>query len=1206
MDRLDGSLLRKCWKIEKAGVALRYNQTLLTVIFLFVFTTLAAGTETEAVQQENRTVFLSATEFDYPPFSVTDGGEADGFSVELLKAVAEEMGMTVTFRIDQWTILKDELENGELDILPLVGYTAERDKVYDFTVPYIVMRGNIFVRTDYHEIKSQNDLFGKEILVLDGDNSQEWAWSIGLDSELTATSTYLEAFELLAGGEYDAVLAQGLVGEKIIQDNGLDSIAPVYVYEDSGVARRKLHLEGYEQKFCFAVAEGDKELLSRLNEGLAIVSANGTYDELYQKWFPFLLENTGLSTTEIVRYLTYLLIPLLVILISAYFFTTRRTIRSRTREILLEKERSEKFLKESVLAGKVFEASIENAPIPIMIHADDGTVLNISRTWTALTLYEKEDIPTIDDWLEKAYGHKKQSVKDVIAQSFTLRETQHNGEFEVTTKDGRKLIWDFYSMNIGTLPDGREIVISTATDVTKRNQMVQELKESEQRFRILHHASFGGIAIHDKGLILECNQGLSDITGYSVEELVGMDGLLLIAPDYRALVMEKIASGTEQVYEAYGIRKNQEIYPLKLEAKNMPYKGREVRAVEFRDITELKRIEQERTYHENRLSHMKDLLSYIVEYSNSGVAVHDKELNYVYVSNRYLQQYDIHENVIGRHHYEVFPDLPQKWRDVHQRTLKGEICSSEKDSYLREDGSLAWTRWECRPWFESEGEIGGIIVYTEVITDQVKLWEELEEKENNLRTAQEIAHVGSFEYDMVTERMTCSDEGLRICGITQKEFSGNSDALIQFIHPDERSYAREISIVAIQEKKIMQSEFRIIREDGEERIIDFRIGPKYDENGTCVRTTGTVQDITERKGIERELLYLSYHDHLTGLHNRRFFEEELAKHDTEDNLPLSVIMCDVNGLKLVNDSFGHEAGDLLLIHAARILEKVCRTNDLIARIGGDEFVIALPKTSSEETARIVNHLQELSGKETVSNIKLSISTGTDTKISAGESISEVVVKAENHMYRKKLYERSSARSKTIDLIMNTLFEKSTREAMHSNRVSRICQTIASSMNFSKDAVNQMRIAGLLHDIGKIGVAEKILNKPGPLNSEERTDMERHPEIGWKILSSTTEFSELARFVLNHHERWDGSGYPNGLKGEDIQIEARIISVADAYDAMTSNRSYKEGISPEQAIAELQRGAGTQFDPEIVEVFIRDVLSAEDSDTLLPSQIPVVL
>ena len=425
----------------QVGVPLRYIQTLLTIICLLVFTTLAASPDTKAIQEGHKIVYRSATEFDYPPFSVTDEGKADGFSVELLKAVAEEMGITVTFKIDQWAVLKDELEHGELDILPLVGYTAERDEVYDFTVPYIVMRGNIFVRKDYHEIASQKDLFGKRILVLDGDNSQEWAWSIGLDSELTATATYLEAFELLAGGAYDAVLAQGLVGEKLIQDNNLDTIVPVYIHEDSGVSRRKLHLEGYEQKFSFAVAEGDKELLSLLNEGLAIVSASGTYDELYQKWFPFLLENNGLSTADILRYLTYILIPVLIILSAAYYIATRRTINIRTREILLEKERSEQYLKESILAGKIFEASIENAPIPIMIHADDGTVLNISRTWTALTQYEKDDIPTIYDWLEKAYGKEKQAVQSVIEHIFTLKETQHNGEFEVTTRDGRTLIW---------------------------------------------------------------------------------------------------------------------------------------------------------------------------------------------------------------------------------------------------------------------------------------------------------------------------------------------------------------------------------------------------------------------------------------------------------------------------------------------------------------------------------------------------------------------------------------------------------------------------------------------------------------------------------------------------------------------------------------------------------------------------------------------
>jgi len=146
------------------------------------------------------------------------------------------------------------------------------------------------------------------------------------------------------------------------------------------------------------------------------------------------------------------------------------------------------------------------------------------------------------------------------------------------------------------------------------------------------------------------------------------------------------------------------------------------------------------------------------------------------------------------------------------------------------------------------------------------------------------------------------------------------------------------------------------------------------------------------------------------------------------------------------------------------------------------------------------------------------------------------------------------------------------------------------MNFDKDDANQMKIAGLILDIGKIGIDEKILNKAGILTDVERKEIEKHPEIGWSVLSSTNEFSELAQFVLAHHERWDGGGYPNGLKGEEIPIEARIITVADAYDAMTSERSYRNGVTKEEAIKELKRCSGTHFDPEIVEVFVNQVLT----------------
>ena len=253
--------------------------------------------------------------------------------------------------------------------------------------------------------------------------------------------------------------------------------------------------------------------------------------------------------------------------------------------------------------------------------------------------------------------------------------------------------------------------------------------------------------------------------------------------------------------------------------------------------------------------------------------------------------------------------------------------------------------------------------------------------------------------------------------------------------------------------------------------------------------------------------------------------------DTEEHLPLSVIMFDVNGLKLVNDSFGHDLGDVLLNKAAETIKKACREDDIIARIGGDEFVLILPKTSARDTVRIANHIKELTSKEIVSNIELSISFGYDTKETKSQSILEVVVNAENHMYKHKLFERTSIRSKTIELIMNTLFEKSKSEEKHSNRVSRICQAIASKMELDQNTINQMKVVGMMHDIGKIGVDEKILNKSGSLTSTERVDIERHPEIGWRLLSSTNEFSEIAQFVIHHHEKWDGSGYPNGLKGE---------------------------------------------------------------------------
>ena len=318
------------------------------------------------------------------------------------------------------------------------------------------------------------------------------------------------------------------------------------------------------------------------------------------------------------------------------------------------------------------------------------------------------------------------------------------------------------------------------------------------------------------------------------------------------------------------------------------------------------------------------------------------------------------------------------------------------------------------------------------------------------------------------------------------------------------------------------------------------------------------------------------------------FEEAIKRLDVEENLPLSIIMADINGLMIINDSFGHEMGDELLKKSASVINQACRAEDIIVRYGGDEFVIVLPNTNDTEASKIANSIKALAAQEKIANMELSISYGYATKYSTNESIMDELSNAENHMYSHKLSERSSMRSKQIEIIMNTLFEKSHRESQHSYRVSKICEAIAVAMNFEKQEVNQMKIAGLVHDIGKIGIDEKILNKPGKLEIDEIKEIAKHPEAGWRILSSSNEFAELAKNILHHHERYDGNGYPNKIAGENIPIEARIISVADSYDAMTSERTYKPAMSREDAVKEIQRCSGTQFDPAIVGVFVNQV------------------
>jgi len=363
------------------------------------------------------------------------------------------------------------------------------------------------------------------------------------------------------------------------------------------------------------------------------------------------------------------------------------------------------------------------------------------------------------------------------------------------------------------------------------------------------------------------------------------------------------------------------------------------------------------------------------------------------------------------------------------------------------------------------------------------------------------------------------------------------------------------------------------------------------QNEVKIGAVYVFHDVTHQYLKEQELTYISFHDHLTKLYNRRFFEVELARLNVARNLPLALIMIDVNGLKLINDSFGHNVGDLLLIEVANSMKEASRKSEICCRIGGDEFVILLPLTSKQNAINVVKRIQKVASTKSVKSIDISFAVGIGVKTKDDENISQIFKVMEDDLYRNKLSESNSIRSKTIDLILTTLYEKNNREMNHSKRVSEYCEQFATALNFDEEQVNKIRLAGLMHDIGKIAIEETILNKKTKLDDFELAKIKQHSDIGYRILSSLNEFNEIAEYVYQHHERWDGTGYPNKLKGEAISYEARILSIADSFDAMTGMRTYRASLSVEEAINELIRCKNTQFDPELVDFFIVKVVQS---------------
>jgi len=410
----------------------------------------------------------------------------------------------------------------------------------------------------------------------------------------------------------------------------------------------------------------------------------------------------------------------------------------------------------------------------------------------------------------------------------------------------------------------------------------------------------------------------------------------------------------------------------------------------------------------------------------------------------------------------------------------------------------------------------------------------------------------------------------------------NKEELLSINIPNQIYISKRYRLSLREKNKLFEAQLK--KKDGtpiwveiSARVIYKKEKPVYYE--------GIVRNITERKKAEEKIVHLSFHDSLTGLYNRAYFEEEIKRQDTQRQLPLSFTIGDINRLKLVNDALGHLEGDRLIVKVAELLKAFCRKEDVIARWGGDEFTIILPKTKKENAEEIINRIKNVCILTSKHKIPISISLGTATKEKIKQDIKEVIKEAEDNMYRHKLIERKSIYSSIISSLERTLYEKSLETRDHAERLKKLSQEMGKIINLPNNKIDELSLLSTLHDIGKIALSEEILTSGRGLTKKEWILVKKHPEIGYNICESNPQLAHIAEGVLGHHEWWNGEGYPHNLKGNNIPLTSRIISIVDAYDVMITGRTYKKAVTKKEAIKELKRCSGTQFDPKLVDIFI---------------------
>lgn len=538
----------------------------------------------------------------------------------------------------------------------------------------------------------------------------------------------------------------------------------------------------------------------------------------------------------------------------------------------------------------------------------------------------------------------------------------------------------------------------------------------------------------------------------------------------------------------------------------------------------------------------------------------------------------------------ISESMPELFRDWHAVLVETAQTNGEQEMETWHPGLEAWLKIS---FYSPAPNLVGLVLedVTPWIETAAALAEsqiQLRENENFLQTILDNAPVSIWVTDPHGNRIMVNKRYMEDTGIGTPHPS---------VTPEEMEMCRLTDMKTLMSDTPQEYEEQLTFRDGKKHTLRTIKSVLRKDNGEIIGVLGIGVDITALKQAEQELWKRTYIDPLTGLYNRRYLEEEMRRLDQGGKLPTSVVIADLDGLKLINDAFGHQEGDRLLCAMADVFRRASRPSDILARWAGDEFVVLLPETSYDEAKHYINRVGYLCEGLTGNPIPLIASLGAATRLDRRQTMSEVFAEAEKRMYKRKTLSAKDTRAAFALSLKRILLERSDETEAHMANLQILGQVLGEAIGLDNSHLYKLQLLAVYHDIGLVRIPESLLRKRGNLTPEEVEILKTHTETGYRIASIVPDFQQAADAILAHHECWDGSGYPKGLQGAEIPITARIHAITDRFDTLLFGRPNSPAVSLTSALRELKVGAGTLYDPELVDQFVRLVRTTDVLDFL---------